>query len=74
MSERGDIDFQRKLLTFVYEQCGIFLADEEKSELYFMFLVNGSLGLLQNWLKSGLTKTPEEIAKQIAEIIYTMAS
>lgn len=74
MSEQGDIDFQRNLLTVIYEQCGIWLKNDinvrgEKSELYFVFLINGSVGLLQHWLKTGLKET----AREMAEIIYNMS-
>ena len=73
MSERGGIDFQRNLLSIIYEQCDIqFISgiskDPEKSELYFVFLVNGSVGLIQHWLKTGLKETPHEMS----EIIYSM--
>jgi len=73
MSEQGDIDFQRKLLVFLYELSGILLSNDTatdiaKSELYFVFLVNGSVGLIQHWLKNGLKET----ANEMAEIIYNM--
>ena len=75
MSEQGDIDFQRNLLGVIYEQCGIWLAndlyeDVAKNELYFVFLVNGSVGLIQHWLKTGLNETTQEMS----EIIYNMTS
>ena len=74
MSEQGDIAFQRDLLSVIYEQCGIWLvndsnADAGKSELYFVFLVSGSVGLIQHWLKTGLNET----AGEMSEIIYDMA-
>ncbi|MCL2775683.1 MAG: TetR/AcrR family transcriptional regulator C-terminal domain-containing protein [Oscillospiraceae bacterium] len=74
MSERGDIDFQRNLLIVIYEQCGIWLIDDmsvdiTKSELYFVFLINGSVGLIQHWLKTGLKET----AYEMSEIIYNMS-
>ena len=74
MSEQGDIDFQRTLLTVIYGQCGIWLAkdmnaDISQSELYFVFSVNGSVGLIQHWLKTGLKET----AREMSEIIYTMS-
>jgi len=73
MSEQGDIDFQRNLLIFIYEQCGTWLmndlgADVSKSELYFVFLVNGSVGLVQHWLKTGMVET----AREMSEFIYGM--
>ena len=74
MSEQGNLDFQRNLLSLIYEQCGIWLIDDldidiSKSELYFVFMVNGSLGLLQHWLKTGMN----ESANEMAGIIYNMA-
>lgn len=75
MSEQGNIDFQRSLLGVIYEQCGIWLVNDMKAELirneqYFIFLVNGSVGLIQHWLKNGL----KESANEIAEIIYQMTA
>lgn len=75
MSEQGDIDFQKQLFTLVYRECGISPSTEADSNLsvreeYFIFVVNGSIGLIQHWLKSGINRS----AKEMAEIIYTMAS
>ena len=79
MSEQGDIDFQRNLLRVIYEQCGIWLindigADFAKSELYFVFLVNGSVGLIQHWLKTGLKETADEMSEIICNMTYPMRS
>jgi len=73
MSEQGDIDFQRNLMIVIYEQCGTWLindlgADVSKSELYFVFLINGSVGLIQHWLKTGMNET----AREMSEFIYNM--
>lgn len=75
MSEQGDIGFQKQLFTLIYRHCGIGPsavkdADPGSKELYFVFVVNGSIGLIQHWLKGGLSKP----VKEIAETIYTMAS
>ena len=74
MSEQGDIAFQKNLLSVIYEQCGIWLANDimanaAKSELYFVFLVNGSVGLIQHWLKNGM----QESANEMSEILYNMS-
>jgi AcrR family transcriptional regulator len=76
MSERGDIDFQRNLMTEIYAQCGMWLAGNVagaaigKSELYFVFIVNGSVGLIQHWLKNGLQETTTELADIIFDMTY----
>lgn len=74
MSEQGDIDFQKQLFTLIYQQCGINLSvdhngDTATKELYFIFVVTGSVGLIQHWLKNGMNQS----AKEMAEIIYNLA-
>ena len=77
MSEQGSIDFQRNLLIVIYEQGGISLVnnlgdDSQKSELYFVFLVNGSVGLIQHWLKTGMKETAREMSEIIFDMTYSM--
>lgn len=74
MSEKGDINFQKQMFTIIYQQCGISFssgADENSNirDEYFVFVVNGSIGLLQHWLKNGMNRS----AREMAEIIYNMA-
>lgn len=74
MSEQGDIDFQKQLFTVIYQLCGINPSagrggDVDTRELCFIFAVNGSVGLIQNWLKTGLSQSP----KEIAQVIYDMS-
>ena len=73
MSEQGDADFQKKLLSLIYEYCGKTYSYPDKfrqkpDEFYFIFAVSGSIGLIQHWLKTGLQKS----AKEMAEIIDNM--
>ncbi|MGI5900252.1 MAG: TetR/AcrR family transcriptional regulator [Christensenellales bacterium] len=73
MSERGDIGFQKQLFTSIYKKCGITGqngGDDTAKECLFVFVVTGSIGLIQHWLKNGL----KEPAEQIAEIIYNIAA
>lgn len=74
MSEQGDPEFQKQLFTLIYQHCGINPAAEPNETLgtresYFIFIVNGSVGLIQHWLKHGINKS----ASEMAEILYTMA-
>jgi len=77
MSEQGDIGFQRNLLIFLYEQCGTWLTNDyinnvSKSELYFVFFVNGSVGLIQHWLKTGMKETAREMSELIYDMTFSM--
>lgn len=74
MSEQGDINFQKQLFAMIYESCGIYPYGDKNSdmgnkEFYFIFVVSGSVGLIQHWLKDDEMKSAEEMA----EIIYSMA-
>ncbi|MGI6362087.1 MAG: TetR-like C-terminal domain-containing protein [Bacillota bacterium] len=75
MSEQGDVDFQKELFILIYEQCGIASSiltytGLDIDEDYFIFIINGSVGLMHHWLRNGFTKS----AKEMAETIYDMAS
>ena len=74
MSDKGDLDFQQQMFTIIYQQCGIPAAAPAGDNLnikedYFVFVVNGSVGLLQHWFKNGMPKS----AHEMAEIVYNMA-
>lgn len=82
MSEQGDIDFQKKLLHFIYEYCVTIPADAKltnskpvnviSNEYFFIFAVNGSIGIIQHWLKTGLQKTAKEMAEILCSIVFDM--
>ncbi len=73
MSEQGDIRFQKQLLMLIYEKCGIVPesiknGDIEKNELYYIFVINGSIGLLRSWLENPSGKSAKHIAEVINDI------
>lgn len=72
LSERGDVSFQKELFMMIYEKCELMTLTPHTStkEFYFIFVLNGSVGLIQHWLKTGLTKPVNEMA----EIIFNMAA
>lgn len=75
LSEQGSPGFQKQLFTLVYQECNFSASVSQKLNLpenedYFIFIVNGSVGLIQHWLKNGLKKSP----KEMSEIIYKMTS
>jgi AcrR family transcriptional regulator len=72
LSEQGNVYFQKELFTMIYEQCEIMAlaAPSSTTEFYSIFVLNGSIGLIQHWLKSGLTKSVNDMS----EIIFNMAA
>ena len=74
MSEKGDIDFQKQLFALIYNQLGISPVqgksnEESKQAMRFIFVVNGSVGVIRHWLKNGLNMSVTDMA----DIIYQMA-
>lgn len=79
MSEQGDINFQKQLFTLIYQLCGIDptcgqSGSNDSRELRFVFVINGSIGLIQHWLKSGLKSPQSEIAQTILEMALPIAT
>ena len=80
MSEQGDIDFQKKLIHLIYEYCQAIPADAKlavttpanliSNEYFFVFSVNGSIGIIQHWLKTGLHKSAKEMAEILCSIVF----
>ncbi|MCE3199757.1 TetR family transcriptional regulator C-terminal domain-containing protein [Paenibacillus sonchi] len=56
----------------IYEKCQLIAMAPHSStkEFYFIFVLNGSIGLIQHWLKFGLARP----ANEMAEIIFNMAA
>jgi len=72
MSEQGDIDFQKQVISSAYQPRDISLPQKMPltENLHFVFLVGGCLSVVQHWLKNGLKESPGEIA----QVVYDMAA
>jgi len=75
LSEKGDVSFQKRVMD-LYQSRYIeqWLAnrgevDLETVEYLYLYLVNGSIGVVQNWLRSGMQKTPREMAELLLRIV-----
>jgi AcrR family transcriptional regulator len=72
LSENGDINFQKKIFGFTRRKqvmkyfTGRF--DEKTQEYASVFTVNGSIGLIQLWLKNGMDVPVNEMAKLIVKM------
>ncbi|MDR3333740.1 MAG: TetR family transcriptional regulator C-terminal domain-containing protein [Treponema sp.] len=75
LSENGDIYFQRKLLGLVrQDHSGEFYAQrgitEEMKAYFFEFIVNGSIGLVQYWLKNNLSIPVRQMAEMLIKLLH----
>jgi AcrR family transcriptional regulator len=74
LSENGDINFQRRFFrrftdgqTMMKYFAGN-MADEGKSEYHLVFAVNGSVALLQHWLKNNMDIPIPELAAMLVKL------
>jgi len=75
MSENGDREFQKRFFSIVYSQAEESVVFEDRQikpedDKAMVFIINGGIGLVQNWLKNGLRESPRELA----EFIFTMVA
>ena len=77
LGPHGDLAFIQRLKQLVDEKCsdtwkevGLNLTTEE-FELFNSFIINGYIGLLETWLKTGRKQAPEEMARFVTRIIPT---
>ena len=75
LSERGDVTFQKRVMVLCQ---GRYMEqwlssprdiDPETAEYLYLYLVNGSIGVVQNWLRTEMEKTPSEMAELLLRFI-----
>ncbi|MBQ6022414.1 MAG: TetR/AcrR family transcriptional regulator [Clostridia bacterium] len=76
LSENGDAAFFEKVITLGksvivngWHKQGITLSDDQM-EMFFAYIVNGSIALIRKWASAEMKNTPEEIAKLIERATY----
>jgi AcrR family transcriptional regulator len=69
LSENGDIGFQKKVFKrFAQHELVLKYLAEEKFEekttgYYYVYVINGSVGLIQHWLKNNMDMPVPELAR-----------
>ncbi len=75
LGENGDISLQKEIMMIVQrqgmkERKGIKAVDEATLEYLYLFGVNGSIGIVQKWLQSGLKQSAREMAELMIRLTY----
>ncbi|MCL2210483.1 MAG: TetR/AcrR family transcriptional regulator [Treponema sp.] len=69
LSENGDLDFQKKIFQHFtnHKQVTKYFSEESKeNEIYYsIFLIHGAIGLVQHWLKNGMSMSVPQLAKML---------
>lgn len=74
LNSNGDIQFQQEIIKVIGEQqllpptVSNFLSKED-AEYVFLFFANGSIGVIQQWLKSGMKKPTREMAELMLRVL-----
>ncbi len=73
LGENGILELQKKILMIVQEQIVRRWQKEaslnnETAEYLLLFSVNGSIGIVQKWIQSGMKKSASEIAQMILNL------
>lgn len=75
LGRNGDIGFVDRLRDVVKDRClddwmAVFRGNQSRNlEYFYSFIVSGCIGLLQNWLESGMRESPEEMAALAEQMI-----
>ncbi len=68
LSENGDAEFLKKILYIAKERCisewekTLNCEDKSLLENLFSFVSNGSIGIIQRWIKDSMLENPKDIA------------
>ena len=79
LGENGRISFQKEIMTILQRQCMSEWKDRDEQtgeliEYFLLFGLNGSIGVVQKWLRSGMKFTPGEMAQLIIKLTYNGVS
>ncbi|MDR0453058.1 MAG: TetR/AcrR family transcriptional regulator [Treponema sp.] len=74
LSENGDIGFQKKLFRRFLRKDQIMKYFSDKSakegikEYWYVYVINGVVGLVQHWLKDGMSIPVPELARMVVKL------
>lgn len=72
LSERGDLAFQKQVLTLAYEKnigaiSLVSTISKEDAEFVYAFTLTGCVGAIQKWLNDDMKKSPQFMARMITQ-------
>lgn len=79
LGENGDLSLQKEVMMIVQQQAmkewqSHRVISSDMMEYLLLFGVNGSIGIVQKWLQSGLKESPREMAELIIKLNYQFHS
>jgi AcrR family transcriptional regulator len=74
MSENGDINFQKKIFAFTRQKNVLHYitaknkSDNKTQEYFTVFTINGTIALVQQWLKNSMDMPVHELSRLIVKL------
>lgn len=73
LSERGDLDFQKKIMMLVYikdidEQISRGIITSEDAEYIYSYTITGCVGIIQKWLYDDMKKSTRSLAELLVKL------
>lgn len=73
LSERGDLHFQKRVMTLIYDKNIDELMNgggvsKETAEYIYSFTITGSLGAIQKWFDDGMKKSARFMAEMLVKL------
>ena len=73
LGERGDLDFQKRIMMFVYDKnINQLITNDaipkEDADYIYSFTITGYVGMIQKWLEGDMKKTARSIAEMLVKI------
>ena len=74
LSERGDISFQKKIMTIVYdtmsELTDINKISKEDADYVYSFTITGCVGIVQKWFDDNMKKSSRFMSETVIKLTY----
>jgi len=78
LNDKRNLDFQKRIMTLVYDPYFLRLTDGSsytrvEMEYVYSFTLTGCVGLVQTWLDSGMVQSSRKIADLLLKLFYRVA-
>ena len=79
LSERGDLNFQKRIMMLVYDKnikipAGSGELSEQDAEYIYSFIITGCVGLIQKWLDDDMKKSALTMAELVVKLTQNLSS
>ncbi len=79
LSERGDLDFQKKIMMLIYdknidEQITKGIIRKDDAEYIYAYTITGCVGIIQKWLYDGMKMSTRSISELLVKLSMRLST